>query len=281
MSCSAFTDTLDPCAAICTEGKDVCVDHIDFYDPDTWFEKYVFSGDRHTYYFSSSSKLQVIYMKGILEARVKITREHFKDLETSEHLEGLVDYYLLCCSAEKDRIDPLWSKKLFTATLRTVLSMHMPDICPIVELNPHLLYRFLDPLFATKTRSFDFMVSYVLFECIRISRAATNKGKGYANLDVAISLLQYINDHPEFNNRILLGHSQHIENLSQIIDLNDLDDPIAKFLASLPEKRQLYRDTRQETNKPLREELSYAVWKPEMYLDHECYAQMMARWQKN
>lgn len=275
MSCSAFTDTLDPCTHVCLNSRDVCAEHIDFYDPETWFEKYVFSGDRYTYYFSSCSKLQLIYTKGVLEGRVKITRDHFKDLETNEHPEGLVDYYLLCCSAEKGRIDPLWSKKLFTATVKTILSMHMPDICPIVELNPHLLYRFLDPLFATKTHSFDFMVSYVLFECISISRAATNKG--YANLDVAISLLQYIKCCPEFNNRILLGHSQHIDHLSQIIDLKGLD-PIVMFLATLPEQRQRYRDTRQEKNKTMREELSYAVWKPEMFLSLEEYKEFKARW---
>lgn len=272
MSCSAFTG-LDPCQRLCLKGKDICEEHLTFYVPDIWFEKYIFSIYRQQYYFSSSAKIQAIYTKAILEGRITITREHFRDLETCEHPESLVDYYLLCC--QQNQVDPLWSKKLFTETIKTILAMHMPDVISIIKLNPTLLYRFLDPLFTNTYRSFDYMVSYVLFTCISLY-----SNKGYTNLGYPVSLLQYINTHPKFNPRIILGHSQHIENLSQIVDLKNTNDPIAAFLAGLPEQRKSYRDDRWKANMAFREELSYAVWKPEMFLDHESYAELKSRWPK-
>lgn len=273
MTCSAFTEALDPCPLECHDGKDTCFLHLSFYEPEQWFNKYIFSPYRDQYYFSSGSKLQAIYSKAILEGRVHIPRDHFRDLDSSDSPESLVDYYLLCC--RQPHVDPLWSKKLFTETIKTILSMHMPDFTSILAVNTSLLYRFLDPLFNTKTRSFDYMVCYVLFGCMNQSA-----NKGYIHLDAPISLIQYIKSHPEFIDRILLGHSKHIEALSTMVDLSDAENPIAKFLSSLPDIRKAYKQQCQEKATGLHEALSYAVWKPEMFLDHVSYRELVARWPK-
>ena len=84
-----------------------------------------------------------------------------------------------------------------------------------------------------------------------------------------------------FNSRIILGHSYHIENLSQIVDLKNTNDPISVFLASLSDQRKEYREDKWKTNMDFRKELSYAVWKPEMYMDHESYSLLIKRWTFN
>lgn len=274
MPCSAFTDTLHPCPHDTgSQDRDLCDIHTTFYDPDTWFDRYVFSPYREQYYFSSSVKLQAIYTKAILEGRVKITRDHFRDLETCDSPESLVDYYLLCC--RQPHVDPTWSSKLFGEAIKTILTLHISELLDIIRLNPNLLYRFLDPLFGTRVRSFDFMVSYALLACMKHT---TNNS--YANLDRSISLIQYIKSHPEFIDRVLLGHSCHIQSLSDMVDGNDTANPIARFLGSLPQLRKAYMEQCQEKTKHLRECLSYAVWKPEMFLDHVGYGELVSRWPK-
>lgn len=284
MTCQAFTDTLDPCPMACSSsGTDVCESHANFYVPETWFEKYIFSADREHYYFSSCSKIQLIYKRAILEQRIMIRRDHFRDLDTTTNPEGLVDYYLLCCS--QPQVDPFWSSTLFTATVKTIVSMHMADLRPILEINPNLLYRFLDPLFNSSFRSFDYMVVRVLLLCTSMSSSEANDTRtqeALGNLDGPVSLLQYINYHPKFESEILLGHSVFMENLcSTVLANKNRTTPIATFLESLPEQREFRKKELKEKNRMMREELSYAVSKPEMFLDHQAYSEFKMRWLKN
>ena len=271
--CDAFTEYLNPCLMACSHNG-LCILHQTYYDPEEWFERHIFSPNRNLYCFSSGAKIQSIYKKAILDGRVKITRDHFRDLDTSHHPESLVDYYLICC--KQPGVDPLWSKKLFNNTIKQILTMHRPDIHPIVSMNRNLLDRFLEPLFNTSYRSFEYMVSYVLFSIMSLE-VTDGVHKGAVNLDKSVSLLQYIKDHPKFHSEILLGQSYSIENLLQVTN-PARDGKIVEFLRSLPDQRRAFREQRYEKNKEMREEISYAVWRPESYLGFEEYRDLKARW---
>lgn len=270
--CNAFDNNLNPCLNEIEHGEDVCATHSTFYSPEEWFERYIFSVNRELYYFSSGSKIQAIYKKAILEGRIKITHEHFRDLESNERPYSLVDYYLLC--GLQPGVDLLWSNKLFTTTVRTILAMHSPGVYPMVLANKQILNRFLDPLFST-TRSFESMVSHVLFSIMSLNTLNIEESS-LANLNGAVSLLQYIKTHPKFNTEILLGHAISINNL--LLLNTKPDDKIGEFLKTIPDQRKSCREMLHEKNTAMREEISYAVWRPECFLGFEEYKELKARW---
>lgn len=271
--CNAFTDDLNPCLAACQ--GDVCDEHMNFYDPDIWFERFIFSVDRLRYVFSSPAKIQLIYKKAILDGRIQITRDHFRDLDTSQSPASLVDYYLLCC--KQPGVDPLWSIMLFMLSIKTILDMHHPSVHDVILTNRHLLDRFLDPLFNTK--SFDMIMAQVFFHVL-----ANDRHRGIQTIDhPTVSLFQYIKSHPKYT-ELLWKHSYHEENLVTLIrnskNKGPSHDKVGLFLADIPAQRLAHYAKCRKQNQILREEIIYAVWNPEWYLDHEEYKGLMVRWGK-
>ena len=269
--CNAFTYDLNPCLTTCQ--GDVCDEHTNFYNPDIWFERFIFSVDRLHYVFSSAAKIQLIYKKAVLDGRIQITRDHFRDLDTSQNPASLVDYYLLCC--KQPGVDPLWSIMLFMLSIKTILDMHRPGVHDVVLMNRHLLDRFLDPLFNTKP--FDMIMAQTFFHVL-----ANDRHRGIQNIDhPTVSLFQYIKSHPKYT-ELLWKHSYHEENLVTLIHNSRNKglsyEKVRVFLADIPAQRLAHYAKCREQNQALREEIAYAVWNPAWYLDHEEYKDLMVRW---
>ena len=273
--CNAFTDDLNPCLMTCLDGKDVCVEHSDFYDPDIWFERFIFSIDRLRYVFSSPAKIQLIYKKAILDGRIQITRGHFRDLDTSQNPASLVDYYLLCC--KQPGVDPFWSNILFKQTIKTILDMHSPRVHDVIVHNRHLLDRFLEPIFNSAKWPFDYMMAQVLFNAVTINHP------GHQLIDhPTVSLFQYIKSHPNYQGELLWKHSVHEENLLVLLNTASLNgiakEKVNAFVSELPAERAAHREKCIKTNQAMREEIREAVWNPAWYLDHEDYNALVIRW---
>ena len=267
--CSAFTDDLNPCLIPCLDG-DICLEHTDFYNPDVWFERFIFSVDRLRYVFSSPAKIQLIYKKAILDGRVKITRGHFRDLDTSQNPVGLVDYYLLCC--RQPGVDPLWSNLLFKQSIKTILDMHSPRVHDVIIHNRHLLDRFLDPLFNNNRWPFDYMMAQVLFNLLNLNHP------GQHLIDhPTVSLFQYIKSHPKYQGELLWKYSVHEEHLLTLLN-GYAHEKVKAFLSGIPGQRIAHREKCSKTNQAMREEIRQAVWNPEWYLDHEDYKALVVRW---
>jgi len=277
MYCNAFTDDLNPCLMSCALGSDVCILHTDFYTPEIWFERFIFSVDREIYYFSSPSKIQLLYKKSILDGRVPVTREHFQDL-LSGTLEpsSLVDYYCLCC--RQPGVDPFWNMTLFRATVKTILDLHKPGVYDMILPNRLTMYRFLDPLF-TNVR-FDAMAFTILYYACMLeedSHAAHFDNK-------SVSMLQYLKDHPKF--KIILTQYCLVEEI--LLDIvkasssgtsSTVKKKVSEFLRSLLTYRQRFKVYRELTCRDMKKELVEIVYqRPELFLDVDAYKTLVATW---
>ena len=274
--CSAFTDDWAPCLMTRLDGRDVCVLHTDFYVPNIWFERFIFrSMGKRIYIFSSPAKVQLFYKKAILDGHIKITKHHFKDLETHPRLATLVDYYLLCC--RQPGVDPFWSMTLFKKTVETILDMHKPTIHDMLHMSPNFLHRFLDPLFSNIRWSFDYMMAQILFTILGMEH------EGIQNIDhPSVSLFQYIKSHPKFQSEFLWKYSVHEENLMILVNRSKSDtlahEKIKAFLVSFPLQRVLKRVRRHIVNGAMKKEITEAAWNPAWFLDHEEYRALATRW---
>lgn len=275
--CNAFTDTLNPCLSPCASGTDVCTLHTEFYDPDIWFERFIFSVNREIYYFSSPAKIQQLYKKSILDGRVKITREHFEDLVTgSMEPSNLVDYYCLCC--KQPGVDPFWNMTLFKETVKVILDLHKPGVYDMVLLNRRTLYRFLDPLFVNAR--FDTMTFTLLYHACMLQEEY--HAPHFDN--ASVSILQYLKEHPKFNT-MLTQYSIAEENLSLLVKTSStgtsltVRKKVSQFLCSLLTSRQRFRVYRELTCRGMKKELIEIVHqRPELFLDVEAYRRLVTTW---
>jgi hypothetical protein len=281
--CSAFNRFNSPCLKHVSGGEDVCSYHVNFYKPEIWFKRFPFSEDgERTFYFSSNSKLQAIYKKGILEGRVPINKEHFTDMEQHDQHGTLVDYYLFCC--QRPDVDPLWSNKMFQKAITEVLNCHKQGVFSNTAADKNLLYRFLDPIFNNPSRTFSYMVCNTLYVSMMLE-STKNNGRSSAgvNLDNAeVSLIQYIKSHPKFTD-FLWEHTDKEEKVLALannkkVEVGSCHEKIKAFLESLAGERVSLREAKALAMAPLREEIVAAVWHPSMFMDFQDYKELKSRW---
>ena len=281
--CQAFNKFHAPCFSHPLEGKDVCFQHQNFYNPDIWFRRFPLSpiGVR-LFYFSSSSKIRHIYKKAILEGRVPITKQHFVDLEESSmgETDAYVDYYLFCCGHPD--VDPLWSTVLFKRAIHLILCLHKTVVYSTILDDKKLLTRFLDPIFNSPYRSFSTML-FTTFQKILIFDPVRRGDAGLYLDREEISLIQYIKAHPKFKD-FLLEHSDKEDKMlgllknSRPVEANSCHEKVKKFFESLPAERQKLLEQMAARIAPLRTEIVEAVWHPSMFMDFREYQDLKNRW---
>ena len=241
--CKAFDDSYNPCLNYTDHSHIVCKDHQGFYQASNWFHRYPLNPSGEDDYFSfSSDKLKKVYKTAILEGHIKITQEHFRDLVVSgKPLESLIDYYLLCCL--QPGVDPLWSINLFHQTCKEIVFCHTEAVYPLVQQDKNFLYRFLDPLFNNKERTFDLIFYYILWNITSCEHIWKVPFDVPIHLDnPTVSLIQYIKAHPKFSNEFLWKDSIHYENMMNLISTKQsgmrlTSRTIMKFLQSIPDLR--------------------------------------------
>ena len=267
--CNAFDKRNNPC--LNTTENDVCEQHEFYYQK--WLQHFVISDKpEKRFFFTSNSKLKLVYTKAIVESRIKITQEHFKDLENSGNpLQNLVDYYLLCCY--QPGVDPLWSTRLFTESIKTILNYHSPGLYYCLT-NINYLTRFLDPIFNSEVRSFGYMLCHTLYTCVSLETAlAQGKHSSAVNIDnPSISLIQYIIDHPKFKSEFLWQHVDAEEKLLSILSStipskNSLHDKIKIFVESFPSRRLEARKAKKESFEGHKEEIVRIGWHPDRFIN--------------
>lgn len=281
--CSAFNRFNSPCLKHVPDGEDVCRYHVNFYKPEIWFKRFPFSKDgERTFYFSSNSKLQAIYKKGILEGRVPINKDHFTDMEQLDQHGSHVDYYLFCC--QRADVDPLWSNKMFQKAITEVLNCHKQNVFWTCLANKQQLYRFLDPIFNNPSRAFSYMVCNTLYVSMMLESTKNNgRSSAGANLDnTEVSLIQYIKSHPKFTD-FLWEHTDKEEKILALTnnkkaEVGSCHEKIKAFLESLAGERLSLREAKTTAMAPLREEIVAAVYEPAMFMDFQEYRELKIRW---
>lgn len=271
MYCNAFTDDLNPCLMSCQ--NDVCILHKDFYNPEVWFERFIFSVDREIYNFSSPAKIQVLYKKSILDGRVKVNREHFRDLLSGTiDPSTFVDYYCLCC--RQPGVDPFWNITLFKEAVKTILNLHKPGVYDMVLPNKYIMYRFLDSLFVNSR--FDSMAFKLLYYSIMLQDDSSA-----VNFDGPVSLIQYLKENFKTD---ILSHSDAEEKLISLVEnrtsLNTtVHSKVRNFLKTLSTYRQRFRVYRELECRTMKKELIEIVHqRPELFIDNESYKELLTRW---
>lgn len=281
--CQAFNKFHSPCFNHPLEGKDVCYQHQNFYDQDIWCKRFPLSpiGIR-LFYFSSSSKIKQIYNKAIMEGRVRITMQHFLDLEEASmgETDAYVDYYLFCCGHPD--VDPLWSGTLFKRAIHTILGLHKTGVYETILNDKKLLTRLLDPIFNSPYRSFSSMLFFTFQSVLIID----NKRRSDVALNLdrdEISLIQYIKAHPKFKD-FLLEHSDKEDKMLGFLEHKgwikegSCHEKIKKFFEGLSAERALLLERMEVAMAPLRTEIVEAVWHPSMFMDFREYQDLESRW---
>jgi hypothetical protein len=268
--CKAFDSRNNPCLNSVDTEHGVCDEHCDFYSAEHWFDRYSLNTDRHDadYFFSSNEKLKNVYRTAILEGFITITPGHFQDLiDTGKPIEGLVDYYLLCCL--QPGVDPLSNYKLFSQTCKEILVCHRRSMYELIQEDKNILYRFLDPLFNNSVRSFDTMLYHIMSTIVSLEHSWKSQKNSPIYLDnQTVSLIQYIQSHPKFHSEFLWKYSSHNETLIELISTKStgkgiISNILMKFLESLPEHRRVNRENTKMLFKDQADEIISVGWSPE------------------
>ena len=268
--CNAFDHNHNPCLTEITAGNDVCLEHVNFYT-DQWFLRYAFR--LHPipvrFYFASPEKVKKVYIKAILESRIKITQQHFRDLEGSRiPLHNLVDYYLLCCM--QANVDPLWSMNLFHASIQKIVYIHTQIVDDTDLRYVSLLSDYLNPIFNTNTRSFTSMFYHTFYSMARLGELNN------INIDnPKASILQYIISHPKFIKEFIWEYSCLEEHIISLLSSKSILPPLAgsiknkliSFLNYLPELRLRERLRHKLAFQPLAKEILEVSWEPERFVN--------------
>lgn len=267
--CNAFDQHNNPC--LNETENDVCEMHEFYYEK--WLQRFVIADNsgKH-FFFTSSRKLKAVYVKAIVESRVKITQQHFKDLERKGRaLYTLVDYYLLCCC--QPGVDPLWSTKLFTESIRMILNCHRSCYFYALQTNKDILTQFLDPIFNSTLRSFGYMLCHTLYTCVSLeSILAHGKHTSAAHIDdPSGSLIQYLIDHPKFKSEFLWQHIDAEQKLlgilsSSVPSKGSLHEKIKTFVESFPSRRLDARQKKKISFQDQKEEIVQIGWHPSRLL---------------
>jgi len=263
--CNAFDRFNSPCLSEVPHGCDVCEQHTYFYGPQ-WLERFPFAPEPNArmFFFSSPSKIKAIYVKAIVEGRVKITRDDIKRLEDYGPSESCIDYYTICCM--QDGVDPLSSPKLFTQVVKQIVNFHRPMVYDAIRADPQLLTRFLNPLLDTSYRSFGNMVCHILYCAYRLKTS----NDLVQNIDATVSLIQEIKNHPKFSSEFLWEHSDTEEKLINMLlysnaEPGSIQEKIKKFFMEMKGLRQEAQIKQRKLFSDKREEIVALAWSPERF----------------
>lgn len=275
--CNAFDRFNSPCVSEIPEGCDVCEQHTYFYGPQ-WLERFPFAPEPNSrmFFFTSSSKIKAIYVKAIVEGRVKVTRDHIKRLEEYGPSESCIDYYAICCM--QNGVDPLSSPRLFTQVVKQILNFHRPMVYDAIRADPQLLTRFLNPLLNTTYRSFGNMVCHILYCAYRLATPADL----VQNIDAAISLIQEIKNHPKFSSEFLWEHSNTEEKLINMLlyskaEPGSVQEKIKKFFMDMKGLRQDAQLKQRNLFSGKKEEILALAWSPDRFRQWCLDTEEMAR----
>jgi hypothetical protein len=267
--CNAFDRLHNPCLNEIPHGADVCEQHENFYTQ-AWFDRYVFRLEPNPtkFFFTSSEKIKNVYKKAILGSRIQITRQHFRQVESLLNpVSDFVDYYLLCCM--QPNVDPLWSSKLFEASIKKILANHNKP----TQLTRSNVSEYLNPIFNTNNRSFSSMLFYTIYYIIRLDdqlvRSVYAAADKFDNPEA--SFLQYVKTHPKFKKELLWSTSFVEDNIMSLLSnkaspAGSIHGKLLSFLSSLPELRLLERERHRDEFRPLGQEIVETAWNPDRSL---------------